>query len=136
MTPSCVSTPTNQRQVCIPPQPITFQGFGFKDLQPWISLLSRRASTLLYPIATIWLPSSLQLSYYRASTPSPVSDPGGEDISNPNPKSFIQAHVIHSIHVFLRGPSTKEISLCYLTSLISIFVFLLRVFTGLKLHFN
>ncbi|KAK5622014.1 hypothetical protein CRENBAI_012314 [Crenichthys baileyi] len=63
MTPSCVSTPTNQRQVCIPPQPITFQGFAFKDLQPWISLLSCRASTL-------------QLPYYRASTPSPDRVPG------------------------------------------------------------
>ncbi|KAK5623176.1 hypothetical protein CRENBAI_018195 [Crenichthys baileyi] len=47
MTPSCVSAPTNQRQVCIPPQPITLKGFAFKDLQPWISLLSHRASMFI-----------------------------------------------------------------------------------------
>ncbi|MEQ2229845.1 hypothetical protein ILYODFUR_023058 [Ilyodon furcidens] len=68
MTPPCASAPTNRRQVCIPPQPITF---AFKDLHPWISLLSCRTSTLLHPIATIWLPSSFQLPYYWASTPSP-----------------------------------------------------------------
>ncbi|MEQ2295997.1 hypothetical protein AMECASPLE_020320, partial [Ameca splendens] len=73
MTPSWVSAPTNQRQVCIPPQPITLQGFAFKDLQPWMS----RASTLNHHITTIWLPSSFQHPYYRASTPSPVSDPRG-----------------------------------------------------------
>ncbi|MED6246497.1 hypothetical protein ATANTOWER_018837 [Ataeniobius toweri] len=50
---------------------------------------------------------------------------GGEDISNPNPKLFIQAHVICSTHVFLRGPIVKEINICYLTSLMGIFVFLL-----------
>ncbi|MED6232085.1 hypothetical protein ATANTOWER_020806 [Ataeniobius toweri] len=56
MTPSCVSAPTNQRQVCIPPQPITLQGFAFKDLQPWISLLSHRASILRPSINEIVLP--------------------------------------------------------------------------------
>ncbi|MEQ2303136.1 hypothetical protein AMECASPLE_013590 [Ameca splendens] len=64
MTPSCISAPTNKRQVCIPPQPITLHGFAFKDLQLWISLLSSQASTLLLPIATICLPSSFQLPYF------------------------------------------------------------------------
>ncbi|KAK5619617.1 hypothetical protein CRENBAI_011179, partial [Crenichthys baileyi] len=36
----------------------------------------------------------------QASTPTPGSDPRGEDISKSNPKMFIQAHVILSIHVF------------------------------------
>ncbi|KAK5602928.1 hypothetical protein CRENBAI_019539 [Crenichthys baileyi] len=58
MTPSCVSAPTNQRQVCIPPQPITVQGFAFKDLHPWISLLSRRTSILLLSINEIVLPAT------------------------------------------------------------------------------
>ncbi|KAK5622290.1 hypothetical protein CRENBAI_006173, partial [Crenichthys baileyi] len=56
MTPSCVSAPSNQRQVCIPPQPITLQGFAFIDLHPWISLLSRRTSILLPSINEIVLP--------------------------------------------------------------------------------
>ncbi|MEQ2304223.1 hypothetical protein AMECASPLE_024780, partial [Ameca splendens] len=58
MTPSCVSAPTNQRQVCIPPQPITLQGLAFKDLQPWMSALSRRASILLLSINKVVLPAA------------------------------------------------------------------------------
>ncbi|MEQ2249644.1 hypothetical protein ILYODFUR_031462 [Ilyodon furcidens] len=38
--------------------------------------------------------------------------PRGKDISNFNPKIFIQAHVILSVRVFLRGPSAKEINIC------------------------
>ncbi|KAK5613852.1 hypothetical protein CRENBAI_015458 [Crenichthys baileyi] len=55
MTPSCISAQTNQCQVCIPPQPITLHGFAFKDLQPWISLLSHRALILLLSINEIIL---------------------------------------------------------------------------------
>ncbi|MEQ2242018.1 hypothetical protein ILYODFUR_031395, partial [Ilyodon furcidens] len=36
--------------------PITLQGFAFEDLQPWISLLSHRASILLLSINEILLP--------------------------------------------------------------------------------
>ncbi|KAK5616509.1 hypothetical protein CRENBAI_009397 [Crenichthys baileyi] len=32
----------------------------------------------------------------------------GEDFANSNPKMFIQAHVIISIHVFHQGPSAKR----------------------------
>ncbi|MEQ2226807.1 hypothetical protein ILYODFUR_031123 [Ilyodon furcidens] len=44
----------------------------------------------------------------QASTPPPVSGSQGEVFSNSNPNTFIQAHVIISIHVFHRGPSAKR----------------------------
>ncbi|MEQ2223446.1 hypothetical protein ILYODFUR_036797 [Ilyodon furcidens] len=45
----------------------------------------------------------------QASTPPPVGSQG-EVISNSNSKLFIQAHIILSVQVFLRGPSAKEIN--------------------------
>ncbi|KAK5608745.1 hypothetical protein CRENBAI_020959 [Crenichthys baileyi] len=74
MTPSCVSAPTNKRQVCIPPQPITLQGFAFKDLQPGISLLSCRAWILLLSIDKIVLPvTQLPLPHHPAVSGSSFS---------------------------------------------------------------
>ncbi|MED6261748.1 hypothetical protein ATANTOWER_009478 [Ataeniobius toweri] len=101
MASPCISTPTNQPQVCNNPQPIILQGSAFKVSHSWISLLSVE----LRPFSTPSPLSDSRFHYHQAFSQSPVPDPG-EDNSNSNPKTFISSCII-SIHVFLWGLPNK-----------------------------
>ncbi|MEQ2310974.1 hypothetical protein AMECASPLE_014860 [Ameca splendens] len=104
----CKLCSTNQRQVCI-------------------SLPANHPSRHRFKRSSSAEPSVLQLNFdpppphlhHLASKlfpnllrpPLHHQDPRGEDIFNSNPKMFMQAHVILSIHVFHWGPSAKEINI-------------------------
>ncbi|MEQ2297502.1 hypothetical protein AMECASPLE_035315 [Ameca splendens] len=105
MTLLSVSRPSNQHPVRLVLHPITFRRLAFKGPSAVFILACQLSSSLLHPTSTIflhiysWLPRSL------AANPPPVSDQG-EAL-----QMIILAHVILSIHVFLPGPSAKEITM-------------------------
>ncbi|MED6269611.1 hypothetical protein CHARACLAT_001346 [Characodon lateralis] len=101
MASPCISTPTNQLQVCNNPRPMILQGSAFKVSHSRISQLSAE----LRPSSTPSPPSDSQFHYHQASSPSPEPDPG-EDNSNSNPKSFIK--FMHSQHSCLPLGSERQ----------------------------
>ncbi|MEQ2237050.1 hypothetical protein ILYODFUR_019082 [Ilyodon furcidens] len=102
---SLLTGSSNQRQVRTPPQPIISQGITFKDL-----LHGSHRSLLSFDPPPPLLHHRLPIpSNIPRPMPPPGLDPRGEDVPNHNHKMLIQTHFILSIHVFLRGPSAKEI---------------------------
>ncbi|MED6258731.1 hypothetical protein ATANTOWER_011506 [Ataeniobius toweri] len=101
MTPPCVSPLSNQRQIRMCRQSIILRGFAFKDLQSWIP----RSSPELQPSSAPPPPSPFHtpqgsLTFLGLHSTTSIGSQGGRLI-NSKPKTFIQAHVILSIHVFL-----------------------------------
>ncbi|MED6268415.1 hypothetical protein CHARACLAT_022196 [Characodon lateralis] len=108
MTSLCVSRPSNQHPVRLIHHPIAFRRLVFKGPLAVFLLACQLSSSLLHPTSTIFLPIYSWLPRSLATNPPPVSDQG-EDISNISFTMFILAHIILNIHVFLPGPSAKDI---------------------------
>ncbi|KAK5614013.1 hypothetical protein CRENBAI_012721 [Crenichthys baileyi] len=111
MTPPYVSSPSNQRQIRMCLQSSILRGFAFKDLQSWIypSSPELRPSSAPPPSSPFHTPPG-SLTFLGLHSTTSIGCQGGEESSNSKPKTFIQAHVILSIHVFLQGPSAKDIT--------------------------
>ncbi|KAK5605430.1 hypothetical protein CRENBAI_014040, partial [Crenichthys baileyi] len=98
-----------QIHMCL--QSMILRGFAFKDLQSWIprSSAELRGSSAPPPPSPFHTPPG-SLTFLGLHSTTSIGSQGGEDLPNSKPKTLIQAHVILSIHVFLRGLSAKDIN--------------------------
>ncbi|MEQ2158429.1 hypothetical protein GOODEAATRI_012196 [Goodea atripinnis] len=103
---------SKRQRISIKPACIFSQSSSDASLLRTTSHALQPSLPLVHPTSTIFLPISSRSPHLLWPSPHHQLDPRGEDISNPKPKMSIQAHNILSIHVFLQGPSTKEIIIC------------------------